>query len=372
MRSSPLVALFFLSSACCSLFAQTEDPAAGLPVTTAVLASASSYEANQRFAGLLEATQRSTLAFTTSAPLAALYVDAGDSVTEGQALARLDARELEATLRSAQAALRLAEAEFQAQAALAALAKVKGERAAELFARGQLAEQSFDEARLAAEAEQARVRVAEARAEQARAQAEEAEVRLSRAELRAPYAGRVAERHVDEGTLVAPGAPVLTLVSSGVLEAHIGLPPTLAPSLARRDAYTLTVEGQSYPGELLQVLPQLDATARTATARFRIRNPGNALRAGQLVELHLPRTLQADGFWVPLTALAEANRGLWSLFLAQEDGAGGHRATRTLVEVLHSTTERAFVRGDLLPGDRLVLTGVGRLVPGQALRLVQP
>ena len=372
MRPSPLLALLLLGSALSPVFAQTEALAEGLPVTTAALTPATGYEADQRFAGLLESSQRSTLAFTASAPLAALFVDAGDPVTEGQPLARLDARELEAALRSARAALSLAEAEFQAQAALAALAKVKAERAAELFARGQLAEQSFDDARLAAEAEEARARVAKARAEQARAQAEEAEVRLGRAELRAPYAGQVAERHVDEGTLVAPGAPVLTLVSSGALEARIGLPPTLTPSLARDKAYVLTVDGQPYSGELLQVLPQLDATARTATARFRIADPSNALRAGQLVELHLPRTLQANGFWVPLTALAEANRGLWSLFLAQDDGAGGYRATRTLVEVLHSTTERAFVRGDLLPGDRLVLTGVGRLVPGQALRLIQP
>jgi len=345
---------------------------AGLPVATAQVSQAPSYAVIQQFAGLVESAQQSTLAFTSSAPLAAMAVDAGDPITEGQTLARLDDRELAAALSSAQAAQRLAEAEHTAQQALAELAAMKAERAAALFERQQLSEQAFDDARLAAAAEQARERVAKARAQQASAQAEEVAVRLSRAVLRAPYDGVVAERHVDEGTLLAPGAPVLTVVSAVALEARIGLPPALLPSLTGDASYTLTVEGTAYPASLLQILPQLDPTARTATARFRFSAPTPAVRAGQLVELSLERTIDEAGFWVPLTALAEANRGLWSLFLAVPDGAGGYTAQRSLVEILHSTTEQAFVRGDLVTGDRVVQSGVGRLVPGQALRVVQP
>ena len=36
-----------------------------------------------------------------------------------------------------------------------------------------------------------------------------------------------------------------------------------------------------------------------------------------------------------------------------------------LVEVIHTESERAFVRGTLAPGDRVVDAGVHRLVPGQ-------
>lgn len=344
----------------------------GLPVTTAQVSQVSSYAVRQQFAGLVESAQQSTLAFTASAPLAAVAVDAGDQITEGQTLARLDDRELAAALSSAKAAQRLAEAEHSAQRALAELAVMKAERAEALFERKQIAEQAFDDARLAAAAEQARERVAKARAQQAAAQAEEAAVRLSRAVLRAPYDGVVAERHVDEGALLAPGAPVLTVVSAGALEARIGMPPALLPSLKSDAAYTLIVEGTAYPAALLQILPQLDPAARTATARFRFSTPTPAVRAGQLVELSLDRTIDEAGFWVPLTALAEANRGLWSLFLAVPDGAGGYTAQRSLVEILHSTTEQAFVRGDLVTGDRVVQSGVGRLVPGQALRIMQP
>ena len=371
MRMSPLRVLLALSLFTAPLaLALAEE--AGLPVATAQVSQARSYALSQQFAGLVESAQQSTLAFTTSAPLAAMAVDAGDFVTQGQTLARLDDRELAAAVSSARAAQRLAEAEHTAQRALADLAVTKAERAEALFKRQQLAEQAFDEARLAAAAEQARERVAKARAQQASAQAEEAAVRLSRAVLQAPYDGYVSERHVDEGSLLAPGAPVLTLVSAGALEARIGLPPALLSSLDSGASYALTVEGTTYPASLLQILPQLDPTARTATARFRFGTPTPGVRAGQLVELTLDRTINEAGFWVPLTALAEANRGLWSLFLAVPNGAGGYSAQRSLVEILHSTTSAAFVRGDLVSGDRIVQSGVGRLVPGQALRITQP
>lgn len=101
---------------------------AGLPVTTAQVSQVSSYAVRQQFAGLVESAQQSTLAFTASAPLAAMAVDAGDQITEGQTLARLDDRELAAALSSAKAAQRLAEAEHSAQRALAELAVMKAER----------------------------------------------------------------------------------------------------------------------------------------------------------------------------------------------------------------------------------------------------
>lgn len=159
MRPSPHGVLLALTLLTAPLARAGE---AGLPVATAQVSQAPSYAVLQQFAGLVESAQQSTLAFTSSAPLAAMAVDAGDQITEGQILARLDDRELAAALSSAQAAQRLAEAEHTAQRALAELAVMKAERAEALFERQQLAEQAFDDARLAAAAEQARERVAKA------------------------------------------------------------------------------------------------------------------------------------------------------------------------------------------------------------------
>ena len=51
-----------------------------------------------------------------------------------------------------------------------------------------------------------------------------------------------------------------------------------------------------------------------------------------------------------------------------EDGAR-HRVERRQVEVVHAAADRAFVRGALRTGERVVTTGIHRLVPGQRVRV---
>ena len=74
---------------------------------------------------------------------------------------------------------------------------------------------------------------------------------------------------------------------------------------------------------------------------------------GQLFDDH--------GFWLPLTALTESERGLWGVLVVNRSSV----LERRVVEVLHAEADRAYVRGTLQDGDWVVRTGVQRLVPGQ-------
>ena len=78
------------------------------------------------------------------------------------------------------------------------------------------------------------------------------------------------------------------------------------------------------------------------------------------------RTLDAPGFRVPLTALAEGERGTWTLTIAAPGASGDeYTVSRRLVEVLHQDGEYAYVRGPLTPGEWYLPQGLQRLVPGQ-------
>ena len=74
-------------------------------------------------------------------------------------------------------------------------------------------------------------------------------------------------------------------------------------------------------------------------------------------------------------------RGLWAVFVAQplgpdsqagSESAGTHRLVRRTVEVLHEESDRVFVKGMLRDGDRVVIDGTQRIVPGMAVRLGAP
>ena len=114
----------------------------------------------------------------------------------------------------------------------------------------------------------------------------------------------------------------------------------------------------------MSVSPSVDPATRTVKAILRL-DPGAFVPAGQIVRLDLPRRFKQPGFWVPTTALSEGTRGLWSLY-AVVDG----KVARHAVEVLHVESRRVFVRGTLKDGDRVIRSGIHRLVPGQAVQIV--
>ena len=384
--------------------------AAPLPLPAARLEAATGYALERRFTGQLQAARDASVGFQVGGAVAEVLVRTGDRVEAGAVLARLDTRRPAAALAAAEARIAAAEAEVArleagprtetiaaAAARLAALerqldaAVALAERRRGLYAEAWIPFEQLDQA-------EAEARTLTARRDEARSALDELEAgtraedlaagRASLAEavaardarahdlddavLVAPFAGRVAERLVDEGEVVEPGRPALRLVEDRALEAWVGLPLDLATRLAGDDDLTLTAGGAPVATTRPRLLPEVDAATRTATLVLDLADAGD-LRAGQVVELTATTAVAETGLWVPRTALDEDLRGLWSLVVLEPAGDGAdpaapHRAARALVEVLHLDGERAYVRGPLAPGALVATAGHFRVTPGTPVR----
>jgi len=174
----------------------------------------------------------------------------------------------------------------------------------------------------------------------------------------------VQTRLVDEGAIIVPGQQVLRLVEQGAAEARIGIPTDMADALEPGTRYVFRSGARRLEGRLLALLPEVDDTTRTVTALFALDD--TTLPAGASVELALERAVAETGYWLPLTALSEAQRGLWAVY-ALVDGPEGTVTERRLVEVIHTERDRVFVQGTLRDGERIVATGTQRIVPGQVV-----
>jgi hypothetical protein len=104
--------------------------------------------------------------------------------------------------------------------------------------------------------------------------------------------------------------------------------------------------------------------------------PDAGLVPGDLIRMRLGRERKTPGFWVPVGALTEASRGLWSLYvaepLASASGPATHELSRRVVQVIHTDDDRAYVSGMLSEGDAVVTDGLQRVVPGQQVTLQGP
>ncbi|SOD93550.1 efflux RND transporter periplasmic adaptor subunit [Caenispirillum bisanense] len=333
--------------------------AARLPVAALQVEPQAGHTVTDRFLGRLEPARRSTLAFEQPGLVTEILVEEGAAVAAGAVVARLD-----------DAALLARRDQLAAQrdqvAADLDLARRTLDRQRTLRDQGHTPAQRYDEARLAAQALTARLAETDAALRAVR-------IDLDKAVLRAPFAGTVGPRLLDEGTVVGAGAAVVDLLETGRPRARVGVSPEVAAQLLPGAPVRLLVGGRPVPAEVLAVRPDLSGATRTVPVLVTV---DAALDGGfgDTVELHVDRTIPAPGAWVPLTALVEARRGLWSVFVLRPDGAtaeAGLSVVRESVEVLHVEGDRAYVAGPLSSGDRLVAAGAHRVVPGQSVVVAQ-
>ena len=345
---------------------EVQDAATAITVPYFQIKAQRSFSSARRYAGTLVAARTADLGFKRGGEIASVHVDLGQDVSSGTLLAKLDTRLLEADLQRTQADLALAKANLVAAQADAQLAANTEQRMRKLLQKGHASRQTYDETHLALRARLAQVDVAKASVQRADALRHAAEVALSEAEIKAPFDGRIQARYADEGSQLGAGMPLLMLVEHHAIEAHVGLPTTTAQGLQPGQPYTLVIQDQTLQLPLRTVLPQVDPATRTVMAVFEMdteRQADQRFKLGGVVELEYDERVVSSGFWVPLTALTAADRGLWSVYVVNDQNT----IERRLLEVIHTEAERVFVRGTLSEADRVVQTGVQRVVPGQVV-----
>ncbi|MBL6756481.1 MAG: biotin/lipoyl-binding protein [Planctomycetes bacterium] len=386
---------------------ETDEPRI-LPVEAAPLRYQESFTASRRFTGTVSARRRAELSFEGTGRVASILVDDGDGVLEGAPLAQLDVRQLRA--RRAEVEARRVRLEAQLQELVAgprpevidaAEANVEAileelnlaarllERRTELAAKGSISAEQLDTARAAVKTIEARLAGARAALQELNEGTREEtiaaqrgslveldaglaamDVQISNMTLVAPFSGTIEARHLDEGAVVSQQMPrtAFVLSETAALEARIGLPGALVPGLCQDPSTaTLTFNGQPIGVASARALPVVDSGTRTITVVLSLSEGTALVRPGDIVTLEVSVEQTERGAWLPIAALSESQRGLWSVFVVEHTEGGAQVVQRAELEVLHVESDRAFVRGTVEPGAAVVVSGAHRLTPGQTV-----
>lgn len=327
-----------------------------LPVSVAEILVVDETTITELYPGIAQTRRESRLGFEAGGRVAEVSVDVGDRVEEDDVLATLDLRSLNAQIEAAEASLAEAEASLR-------LAQATAGRQGELVDRGVSSRQSLDEVR-------ANLAVAEGRVAAANARVEELRVRRDLSSLIAPYAGVITERFLDEGTIAAPGSPVLSMVEADVVEIRVGVPLARINELSPGETYDFIVSDASVRARLRASTGVLERATQTVSAVFDVVD--GAVTPGAIARLSLHADVEAEGAWVPITALSEERRGLWNVLALTEPSGGSYQLEARVVDVVYTETERAYVRGAVASGDLIVASGRARVVEGVRVTPVEP
>jgi RND family efflux transporter MFP subunit len=314
----------------------------------------------ERYVGRIEAGQRTEVGFDISGVVTTVLKSEGDTFKKGDALATLDTERLSAKQNELEAGVRRA----QAAKKLAGSSLV---RAQSLRKSRNISEQALDEAIQNKNS-------AEAEYELVIAQQASVDVELRKAKLVAPFNGIVIDRMIDEGRATNPGAPVLLLEQIGKTEIRVGLPLKEARNLSVGDILNVERNDESFSATVVRINLAL-STSRVSEIYLLPKDyDDQALISGELVNVVIEKNLGLDhGVWLPLSALTEYGRGLWSVYLAKPSTPEERTALieRTIVEVVQIQGEFAQVKGgvtnETIP--YVVKSSTHRVVAGQHVQI---
>ena len=214
-------------------------------------------------------------------------VQEGEQVRSGQLVARIDPTLYEIREQRAQAGVDQARADFEDRV---------------LFD-----DQMPDSAR-AVRAEQARIRVGLPDREAALA---EARYELEKTRIVAPFAGRVANLGVAQGSRVGAGDSIATIVDLSQIDIDAGVLHSELPLIEVGREATATfpaLRGEVFAGTVVSVNPLIDPETQTARVTVRLSNPGARIVPGMPGNVRIAGRQLPDRTFVSKDAVVERNR----------------------------------------------------------------
>lgn len=157
---------------------------------------------------------KATLSTKMMGLISSITVKEGDLVTKGQLLASLDDSELKAQKKQAEANLIVAQQGIRLSQVNLDRANGDLDRSTRQYKNQIISTEAYDHAVKAAESAQQDFVLSSKKVEIAQAQVELITATLNSAQLKAPMDGVVAKKWMNEGDLLSPGLPVLTLYDS--------------------------------------------------------------------------------------------------------------------------------------------------------------
>lgn len=352
-----------------------EDPSGsdpgGPPPANVILATVESKTSTQthQVVGTLRAKSRAKIAAREAGATLTINFDEGDLVEINSVIATLDTRRLDAQIAEATAEITVAEALVHQKKSRVKRSAIDLAMKETAFAGNALSEAEVLDARSANNVDNSIYASAQDSLKATKSRLELLNVRLDDLKILAPFTGRVVERHIEPGEWAEPGSAIVTLVSSGEIEAWLQVPERFATTArGKQIPVTLTATGQTVTSTSLTIVPEAETSTRTLQVVALLPNPGDTLVPGLSVSAALPVSENTERLAVPVNAIVQGYAGPSIFISSTQEGSPLPVAKRLSIEILFQENETVYLKAEgLKAGDQVVVEGNERLFPFQTL-----
>lgn len=307
--------------------------------------------------GTVTADETSNVAPKTAGKIANLSINAGDYVSGGAVIARIDERDARLQLSTAQAAVkqaragvkqaearlglldggrfnastvpevRAADANYQQTLAELKQAEANEKRYRELTETGDVSMITYETYRTARDTARTRANAAkqnldaavniakqsnqaivsaQANVESALTQVADAQQAIVDTVIRAPFSGRVSARPVAVGEYVSSASVVATILRTNPIKVQIQVAEADLPFVVLGRGVSVDIDAyrdRKFAGTVTSVNPAVDPVSRSAVVEASIENGDNALRPGMFATVRINKEGGGKGVFAPKTAV---------------------------------------------------------------------
>lgn len=293
-----------------------------------------------------------------------VYVTEWVGVRKNAPLARIDASEIEALVKKAEAAVESAKAGLLQTQVSSQRAEREKARMQKLKEFGLSTQQHLDDTETETAAANARVEAARAQIRAAEADLHQLQARLSKGLIRSPMDGTVSLRDVNVGDLASDAAaakPLFKIVDNRVLNITVTVPSVEMAKVKVGDVLTFVVDAlpaRTFSGKVMHINPAVDEADRSVKVIAEVSNTSGELKGGLFAKGRIRTGSRQNVIQVPRSSLVDFNVAAKKagLYVVKNNVAHYRNVVTNAV-----AGDQVEIASGLNPGEDLVVRGAFNL-----------
>jgi RND family efflux transporter MFP subunit len=299
--------------------------------------------------GSMSPVVQATVKSKVSGEVEQVTVREGQDVRQGDVIARIDTRNVQAEYDRELAAVEKARADL-------GLATLNRDKNRSLLEQKYISQNTYEQTESTYAAMVASLKLAEA-------QARMAKISLDDSVIRAPFTGTIATRLVQPGEKVSPDSSIVTMVDLRQMLLEAAVPAAEIPSIRVGQTTRFNVGGfgeREFTGEVQRISPTTVQGSRAITIYIAVPNADRALKGGMFAQGQL--VIDSNQPVLSIPQMAARDEAGASFVYTLEDG----KIVRKSVTLGHRMKGQDFVevREGLTAGERVIVADIGEAKPG--------
>ena len=300
----------------------------------------------------LEAAEEAVLSSNISGQVTKVLFEDGDKVTQGQAVAYLDDKDLQNQLKTAKIDLNKLQLELASE-------QNNYNTAKELYENGACARTDYENAELTYKTVLANV-------ELKKVALQDISNSLNDCVIKAPISGEIGEKNVSIGEYVTQGTAFAAIRNNTAIKAVIQLMQEDLDKIAVGQTVQLKLnegDNKSYSGVVETIAASANSETRVFDCLIRIDNSDAMLNSGVSALIEIPDQNNTEALAVPMAAIT-GSEGDYSVYTIKD-----HAARKITVTIGAMSDDMVEITSGLQKGDKIIVSNLNSLQDGDKVKV---